>query len=279
FLGRMDYQVKVRGFRIELGEIETALEQHASVDRAVVLALPDSRQELQLVGYVVPKQEAVETLAHELDTGEHVSLWKNVYEETYRQNPTPADLTFNTTGWHSSYTGQPIPEAEMRDWLAHTVQRILALAPRDVLEIGCGTGMLLARVAPHCESYVGLDFSRTALDHIRTMQQRIPGLDGVSLYERAADELGDFADGRFDTVVIHSVVQHFPDVDYLLGVLGECVRLVKPGGHILIGDVVNLTLLETFHASVEVYRAAGPDTCAQVKQRIRQHVAQERDLM
>jgi amino acid adenylation domain-containing protein len=279
FLGRMDYQVKVRGFRIELGEIETALEQHAAVDRAVVLALPDARQELQLVGYVVPKQEAVETLAHDLDSGEHVSLWQNVYEETYRQTPAPEDLTFNTSGWHSSYTGQPIPEAEMRDWLGHTVERILGLAPRDVLEIGCGTGMLLARVAPHCESYVGLDFSRTALDHIRSMQRQIPGLDRVTLYERGADELGDFAAGRFDTVVINSVVQHFPDVDYLLRVLGECVRLVKPGGHILIGDVVNLTLLETFHTSVEVYRAADRDTCAQVKQRIRQHVAQERDLM
>ena len=54
FLGRMDYQVKVRGFRIELGEIEAALEQYPGVERAVVLALPDARAELQLAAWIVP---------------------------------------------------------------------------------------------------------------------------------------------------------------------------------------------------------------------------------
>ena len=38
FRGRLDHQVKVKGFRIELGEIEIALEQHAGVREAVVIA-------------------------------------------------------------------------------------------------------------------------------------------------------------------------------------------------------------------------------------------------
>lgn len=279
FMGRLDYQVKVRGFRIELGEIETALEQHAAVEQAVVLALPDSQGAQQLVAYLVATTAAVETLAQHQDAHEHVALWKNVYEETYRQAPAPVDLTFNTIGWQSSYTDQPIPAAEMREWLAQTVERILALQPQHVLEIGCGTGMLLARVAPHCASYAGLDFSRTALDHIRTMQQTVAGLDRVTLFERTADDLADFAPQCFDTVIINSVVQHFPNVEYLLRVLTDVVRLVQPGGHVLLGDVINLALLETFHSSVQLYRASDHDTCAQVTQRIRQHMAQERDLL
>ena len=278
FLGRMDYQVKVRGFRIELGEIETALEQCPAVDRAVVLATPDKREELQLVAYLT----AGETAVQNPDAKDHVSAWQDVYDDVYRQTLETADqedVTFNTAFWRSSYTGEPILKVEMHDWLNRTVSGIMALDPRDVLEIGCGTGMLLARIAPHCNSYVGLDISRTALDHIRKMQQTVPGLERIELFDRGADELADFATQRFDTVIINSVVQHFPDVDYLLRVLDEAARLVKPGGHIVIGDVLNFPLLETFHTSVELFRAADSDTSAQLKQRIREQMARESDLL
>jgi len=279
FLGRMDYQVKVRGFRIELGEIEAALEQYPGVDRAVVLALPDARAELQLAAWIVPNDKAAEAIpAGAEDMREHVALWRNVYEDTYREPSAAQDPTFNTSGWRSSYTGDPIPEAEMREWLAETVRRILELRPRKVLEIGCGTGMLLARIAPHCESYVGLDISRTGLDHIRSMQSTIPGLERIELLERAADELDDLASGSFDTVVINSVAQHFPDADYLIRVVEGAARAVKPGGHVFMGDLINYSLLETFHTSVQIHRAHDADTCAEVKERIRRLVAQARDL-
>ena len=282
FMGRMDYQVKVRGFRIELGEIETALEQCPVVDRAVVLAIPDSRDELQLVAYLTANDNAAETLLHDTAAQDHVSAWTDVYEDVYRQTITATDqddLTFNTLFWRSSYTGEPIPTVEMQDWLKQTVDGILTLQPRDVLEIGVGTGMLLARIAPHCNSYVGLDISRTALEHIRKMQRNVAGLDRIELFERGADQLDGFASGRFDTVIINSVVQHFPDVDYLLRVLDEAVRLVRPGGYIVVGDALNLPLLETFHTSVELYRSADTDTSAQLKQRIRDQIARESDML
>ena len=278
FLGRMDYQVKVRGFRIELGEIETALEQHPAVERAVVLVRPDSRDEPQLVAYLVAQLDALEGLAQDRDAQEHVELWRNVYEETYGETTAALDPTFKTNGWRSSYTGQAIPTEEMREWLTETVARILALQPRDVLEIGCGTGMLLARVAPHCASYMGLDISRAALDHVHAMQRELGGLDRVTLIESAADDLTGFEPHSFDTVILNSVIQHFPDAHYLVRVLKSALQLVKPGGHVFVGDVINFDLLEAFHTSMQLYRAADTDSCAQVRQRVSQQMAQERDL-
>jgi amino acid adenylation domain-containing protein len=61
FLGREDFQVKVNGYRIELGEISAALQQHPAVKEVVVSAVGESRENKQLVAYVVPHQELVPT--------------------------------------------------------------------------------------------------------------------------------------------------------------------------------------------------------------------------
>jgi natural product biosynthesis luciferase-like monooxygenase protein len=61
FVGRVDYQVKIRGYRIELGEIETALEQHHSIQKAIVSALGSDgiAGEKSLVAYVVASNKAI----------------------------------------------------------------------------------------------------------------------------------------------------------------------------------------------------------------------------
>ncbi|MGH8549754.1 MAG: amino acid adenylation domain-containing protein [Methylococcales bacterium] len=268
FIGRMDNQIKLRGFRVELGEIEMILEQHPGVRHAIV-ALQAGNDDQRVVACVV---------AHDDPSEGFVGLWRQLYEKTYSQTFARHDVTFNTVGWHSSYTGLPIPEAEMREWLDRTVDRLMALKPRKVLEIGCGTGMLVARVAPHCESYVGTDFSRSALDHVRKMQQVVDDLDHITLLERMADDFTGFAPESFDTIIINSVLQHFPNTDYLLRVLAGMIRLVQKGGRIFIGDVSNLALLETFHTSVRLFQAADRVSCGQLRQEIQHRMAQERDL-
>ena len=54
----------------------------------------------------------------------------------------------------------------MREWVEETVATIAAHGPRRILEIGCGTGLLLYRLAKDCERYVATDFSQKALDRV-----------------------------------------------------------------------------------------------------------------
>ena len=60
----------------------------------------------------------------------------------------PAVLGEDFGGWNSSYTGAPIPLEQMREWRAAAVDRIRGLGPARVLEIGVGSGLLLAHVGP-----------------------------------------------------------------------------------------------------------------------------------
>jgi acyl-CoA synthetase (AMP-forming)/AMP-acid ligase II/2-polyprenyl-3-methyl-5-hydroxy-6-metoxy-1,4-benzoquinol methylase len=280
YLGRVDRQVKVRGFRIECGEIEAALAEHEAVHEAVVIAREDTPGDKHLVAYIVASPEAALTAEDDdvESSSEHVSSWEGIFDETYRQGEDASDPSFNIIGWNSSYTGQPIPAAEMQEWVTDTVTQIRNLEPRRVLELGCGTGLLLFRLARECEHYCGVDFSQVALDFV---QQHVNKRDWkhVTLRRQAADDFSSVERGFYDTVIINSVVQYFPSLDYLTKILEQAVEAVAPGGTIYVGDVRSLPLLEAFHASVELYRAPSSRTVERLAQRVYKSMVEEGELV
>ncbi|MFN5969836.1 MAG: non-ribosomal peptide synthase/polyketide synthase [Microcystis sp.] len=291
YLGRIDNQVKVRGFRIELGEIEAVLGQHPLVQEAVVIARADhpsdntSETELNtnLVGYLVPAlkdQVLPEQLAQW--QSEYVSDWQKIYEESYsKPQPQTEDPTFNISGWNSSYTGQAIPDAEMQEWVDQTVSRILGnQPPQRVLEIGCGSGLLLFRVAKHCQEYWGADYSAATINNLEHLCSTIEGLEGkVKLLHRTADDFTGIPQATFDRVVINSVVQYFPSVDYLLQVIAGAVKAIADRGKIFLGDIRSLSLLEPYHAAVQLARTEANKTLEEWQKQVNQSVATEEELL
>ncbi|MCC5610103.1 amino acid adenylation domain-containing protein [Nostoc sp. CHAB 5834] len=282
-LGRIDQQVKIRGFRIELGDIEAALSQHSAVRDTVVIAREDNGGEKRLVAYVVPKLNASEFAedGSAKSKTEQVQQWQTIWNESYNKSPVNHDPTFNITGWNSTYTGFAIASDQMREWVDKTVERILSLQPQRVLEIGCGMGLLLFRIAPHCSYYFGMDISEKAIAYIQQQlkqnQQQI--CSQVKLALSTADSLDQLEAEVYDTVILNSVIQYFPNVDYLVDVIEKAVKVVKSGGYIFIGDVRSLPLLEAFHTSVQLYQAPDSLSVEQLRQHIQKHIAQDSELV
>ncbi|MFC0861440.1 amino acid adenylation domain-containing protein [Sphaerimonospora cavernae] len=253
FLGRSDTQVKVRGSRIDLSEVERTAAEVAGVAEFVADVREDVNGAARLIGYLRVAGGTDDGLAQA-----RVAEWREVHDEEGLNEIGSGGADFNTSGWISSYTQEAIPDEHMREWLDASVGRILEHPAERVLEIGCGTGMVLFRVAPHTARYVGTDIAAGALGYVGGHLAGAGLDDGrVRLAEAAADDFGVLGDERFDLVIINSVAQYFPSLDYLERVIEGAWRRLRPGGRIFLGDVRDVTTLAAFHLSVRLAQTGG----------------------
>jgi SAM-dependent methyltransferase len=253
FIGRNDDQVQILGHRIELGEVESAAAGVPRVTGFAAAARTDADGTTRLLGYV----QAEETEPGPDTATRRVDLWREVHDaELFNEAAADADPALHAGGWVSSYTMAPVPVAEMREWRDATVSRLLSAPAEQVAEIGCGTGMILLRLAPRVRGYIGTDISPRALGYIRAQLGPLGLADGrVQLRQAPADDLTALAGVPLDLVIINSVIQYFPSVSYLDRVLAGAWSQLRPGGRLFVGDVRNLVSLPLFHLSVLAARA------------------------
>lgn len=263
-------------------EIASALRAHPAVAEAAVIERIAADGGRQLVAYAVPD------LRTSADTGAsqqaQVDDWGRLFERMYGHSGTDvlamAPLGEDFAGWNSAYNGRPLPREQMVQWRDATVAGIASLRPKRILEIGVGKGLLLAPLVGDVETYWATDISPAAVEALRRQLDARPDLaDRVELRAQPAHEFDGLPTGFFDMVVLNSVVQYFPDADYLSAVLRNALTLLAPGGAVFVGDVRNLRLQRTFDVAVHVTRAKPGQDRAEVLEAVDQRHRQETELL
>ncbi|GKZ17253.1 nonribosomal peptide synthase [Aspergillus brasiliensis] len=297
FFGRMDFQVKIRGHRIELPEIEHALLRSEFVSDAVTLAYQPEGEPAELVSFVTVQGDIADAAAQQDSQDQkdaagddsrlenQVESWRDLFE-----TGTYADInTIDTTqvgrdfmGWKSMYDGELIDTAEMNEWLDDTIHHMKRNGgqPRNVLELGTGTGMILFNLIDSLSSYVGLDPSASAAAFVNKMAQARPALaDKVDVRVGTAidvDSLG--ALNNPDLVVINSVAQYFPTQEYLSSVVDKLLA-IDGVERIYFGDVRSWALYRDFCTTRALHQLGSSATKEAVRRELAKKAAEEEEFL
>ncbi|MBT8059566.1 MAG: bifunctional 2-polyprenyl-6-hydroxyphenol methylase/3-demethylubiquinol 3-O-methyltransferase UbiG [Gammaproteobacteria bacterium] len=96
----------------------------------------------------------------------------------------------------------------------------------DVVDVGCGGGILAESLARKGARVTGIDVAPRVLATAR-LHLHESGLE-VDYRETTVEDLADEAEGTFDVVTCMEMLEHVPEPD---SVIRSCRRLLKPGGH------------------------------------------------
>lgn len=127
------------------------------------------------------------------------------------------------------------------DYMASSINRVFgtgALAQQDILEVGCGGGLICEQLAQRGAIMVGIDPSEGALSTARA-HAREHGLGQNIYYQQGYAESLPYADGSFSAIVCFDVLEHVRD---LPATIKEVARVLAPGG-VFVFDTINRTLI------------------------------------
>ncbi|MFO0773320.1 MAG: methyltransferase domain-containing protein [Nitrospiraceae bacterium] len=149
-------------------------------------------------------------------------------------------MSKETTAHHQAiidqFTKQAVPFAAIpghMDALQLLIQLSRVSSADDVLDVACGPGIVACAVAPHARAVTGIDLTLRMIEQARQLQ-------GDKKLENISWQVGDvvllpFPDATFSLVLTRYSFHHFEDP---AAVLSEMMRVCRPGGRVMVVDVV-----------------------------------------
>lgn len=162
-----------------------------------------------------------------------------------------SDNLVQASGWINSYSGAVFQNAEIKEMVDNISFKVEPFLNQNavVLEIGCGTGMIISELAPKVKKYIGTDISNETLKICKDNVAN-KGISNVLLQNLSALEIGLLKDTKFDLIIVNSVIQYFPSHQYLRDFLSTASELLSDNGVIFLGDIRDKNLQEDYYQSL-----------------------------
>lgn len=121
---------------------------------------------------------------------------------------------------------------ELLDDLRDSILALLKVGSQSkILEVGCAAGFLANLLAPNVREYVGVDLAEAPLRVARLLDMK------NATFSRSAGESLNFPRQEFDAAFCYDVFSNFPSFSDGAPIIMEMLRVVKPGGIVLVGSV------------------------------------------
>jgi len=154
-------------------------------------------------------------------------------------------------GWFNSYTGEAFTSQEMAEYGDNILKKLTPLLHNQmkILEIGCGSGISMYRIAPKVRTYYATDLSNGIIEYNRKkiLQE---GYTNIFLSRLAAHEIRQLNQDNFDMIIINSVIQSFHGLNYLRSVIVTAIDMLADKGTLFIGDILDQDLKENIIAEM-----------------------------
>ncbi len=156
-------------------------------------------------------------------------------QATHAPNADPAELAkFSALAhrwWDASGEFKPLHAINplRLDWIDRTVQ----LRSKQVLDVGCGGGILADSMARRGANVLGIDLAAKALK-VAQLHAIEAQTHNVDYREISAEDLALEAPGKFDVITCMEMLEHVPEP---ASVVQACAEMVKPGGWVFFSTI------------------------------------------
>jgi len=159
--------------------------------------------------------------------------------------------------WLNSYTREKFTKEEVNECIENVCVKLRPFVDetKNVLEIGCSSGLTMFCLAPKVKKYVALDMSNIVINKAKEKIEA-NNMQKIELYCLYAHETDQIHHNEFDICILNSVVQCFDGHIYLYKVIKNIIDKMSDNGIIFFGDIMDAQKKNDFEKSLIKYKEA-----------------------